>query len=422
MNPILPLTHFVPDVEARVWKDGRLYLYGSYDISGDTTYCSHVYHVFSSDDMTTWTDHGICFRSDWDTGEGSWSGMPLYAPDCVCHDGRYFLFFCLAGGGEGVAVSLLPEGPFKQATPVVGADGNGIDPAVLVDDDGQVYYYWGQFQLHAARLKDDMRSLMPETIVTNVLTEEAHGFHEGACIRKRNGIYYLVYTDISRGRATCLSYATSRSPLGPFVKGGVIIDNEGCDPQTWNNHGSVAEYKGSWYVFYHRSSQGSTFNRRVCVEPILFDGSGHIAEVAMTTQGAHGPLSAKERLEAGRACQLSGKVRIVPDPHVHGTEILSMIEHGDWACFRYLDFEAGCKLFSVEAGSSTCGGLVEIRLDHPDGHLVGTCRIDTTGEWSDSRCFSAPIEHTEGVHALYLRFRGGKGRLFDLRSIQFATS
>jgi hypothetical protein len=141
----------------------------------------------------------------------------------------------------------------------------------------------------------------------------------------------------------------------------------------------------------------------------------------MTTQGVHGPLPATERLEAGRACQLSGKVRIVPDPHVPGTEILSMIEHGDWACYRYLDFGSGCKLFSVEAGSSTRGGLVEIRLDHPDGRLVGTCRIDTTGDWSDSCCFSTPIEHTEGVHALYLHFHGGMGRLFDVRSVRFES-
>ena len=39
MNPILPIQHFVPDVEARQWADGRLYLYGSYDISGRTSYC-----------------------------------------------------------------------------------------------------------------------------------------------------------------------------------------------------------------------------------------------------------------------------------------------------------------------------------------------------------------------------------------------
>ena len=31
-NPIPPIQHFVPDAAARQWSDGRMYLYGSYDI------------------------------------------------------------------------------------------------------------------------------------------------------------------------------------------------------------------------------------------------------------------------------------------------------------------------------------------------------------------------------------------------------
>ena len=30
-NPILPLEHHVPDSEAHVMPDGKLYIYGSYD-------------------------------------------------------------------------------------------------------------------------------------------------------------------------------------------------------------------------------------------------------------------------------------------------------------------------------------------------------------------------------------------------------
>ena len=58
MNPTLPLQHFVPDAEARVWQDGRLYVYGSCDISGNTRYCSKHYRVYSTSDLVSWTDHG----------------------------------------------------------------------------------------------------------------------------------------------------------------------------------------------------------------------------------------------------------------------------------------------------------------------------------------------------------------------------
>ena len=60
-NPILPLNHHVPDSEAHVFSDGRLYIYGSYDDLPDA-YCSDFYRVFSTGDMENWKDHGVSFR------------------------------------------------------------------------------------------------------------------------------------------------------------------------------------------------------------------------------------------------------------------------------------------------------------------------------------------------------------------------
>lgn len=435
MNPILPIQHFVPDAEARVWADGRMYLYGSYDISGRTSYCSWEYRVFSSPDLIHWEDHGVSFRSHGPNSDTPWTSAPLFAPDCIFHNGRYYLFFCNADRSEGVAESLSPAGPFTSAAPVEGADGDAIDPAALADDDGEVYYYWGQFHLRGAKLRPDLRGIRPETLVPDLITEAGHGFHEGASIRKRNGIYYLVYTDISRGRATCMSYAVSRSPLGPFTKGGVIIDNTGCDPQTWNNHGSIAEFNGQWYVFYHRSSQASNFNRRVCVEPIFFDSEGRIAEVEMTTQGAGGPLPAAGRIEAWRACLLHGQVRTAAegpsenDPAVR--ERLTMIHHGDWAAYKHIDFDTRpVERFAARAGSPAYGGVIEIRLDEPDGELIGSCEVPRTGGWQLWAEVSCPVKGAKGIRAVYLVFKGGPGRsvargfdperLFDLESFWFA--
>lgn len=219
MNPILPLKHFVPDGEARQMPDGRLYRYGSYDISGETAYCSDRLHVFSTGDMKEWKDHGVVLCIE----DIPWAakGSMLYAPDCVYKDGKYYLYFCMNNAQEGVAVSDTPCGPFQDPVPVMYANGDSIDPAVLVDDDGQVYYFWGQFHLRGARMKKDMRTLDMETCRSCVLDEKNHGFHEGACIRKCRGKYYLLYTDTSRGRATCLSYAVSDRPLGPYRKGGM---------------------------------------------------------------------------------------------------------------------------------------------------------------------------------------------------------
>ncbi len=251
MNPILPLHHRVPDVEARVF-DGRLYLYGSYDKDPNIYYCSHEFHVFSTSDLQAddlypqFTDHGVSMKSEWTPSPDAL----LYAPDCVKIGDTYFLFWGSSNGREWVAQSATPAGPFSNVKEV-NLPVDQIDPAVLVEDDGAVYYYWGQFQCHGARLLPGLTAIDPTTYQPRLLDEMEHGFHEGTSIRKIGSLYYLVFADVSGGRATRLSYATAASPLGPFTKRGVIIDCVDCDFESWNNHGSIVEFNGQWYVCYH---------------------------------------------------------------------------------------------------------------------------------------------------------------------------
>ena len=389
MNPILPLDAFVPDGEAHRMPDGRLYLYGSLDVRDGAEYCSPRYRVFSTADMRLWRDEGESFRLD--------EGL-LYAPDCAYKDGRYYLYYCTAGNGEYTAVSDAPGGPFTDPRPLNIADGTGIDPAVLVDDDGAAYYFWGQFSLKGARLNPDMRSIDEGSVTEHILTEETHGFHEGASIRKRNGLYYLVYTDISRGRATCLSYAVSASPLGPYEKGGVIVDNTYCDPGTWNDHGSIEPFGDQWYVFYHRSSRNGIFSRRACCEKIYFDGSGRIGEVEMTSQGAGGPLDAFAWTPAWRACRMRGGPYLASDGEGEKLAGCGGPEAWpSWAEWKYLDFGGGAKGALVMARGR---GVVTLRQeDRREG-------ISIPVDSQDWRLYEAAGPLRGGVHPAYMTFAG----------------
>ena len=127
-NPILPLAHFIPDVEAHVWDDGRIYLYGSMDIPTRDRYCCDDYHVFSSDDMINWVDHGVSFRladTDWAKDLGA-----LYAPDCAYRNGIYYLYYCVPDGRCGVAKSDKPYGPFTDIGPIANVHGIDVDKLV----------------------------------------------------------------------------------------------------------------------------------------------------------------------------------------------------------------------------------------------------------------------------------------------------
>ncbi len=287
MNPFLPFGTYIPDGEPKVFGD-RVYLYGSYDLFGEG-YCCKVYHTFSAPlcDLTDWKDHGVSFSTD----EVPWSDALLYAPDALYKNGRYYLFFCLSDGTEGVAESKQPEGPFTNARQITlnGEPVKGIDPSVL-EDSGRVYYTWGQFNLRMGELDDDLCTLKPETVREGILTNNdgAQGFHEGSSLRKIGDKYCIIYaseySDIfpNKGaRPTKLDYAVSDSPYGPYERRGTVIDNTGCDPASWNNHGSVIKAGDEWFVFYHSSTNNTEFSRRARAERITVDEKNAVIEQAL---------------------------------------------------------------------------------------------------------------------------------------------
>ena len=404
MNPLLPDNCFLPDAEARVMPDGRLYIYGSWDIPKNDDYCTRIMHCFSTDDMENWTDHGIIFRNDEIFYGIPWNkNTELYAPDAIEKNGKYYLYVCGHRKEEGVAIADSPIGPFSVAERIEIADGDGIDPSVFVDNDGQAYLFWGQFSLRGAKLADDMKTILPDSLKNGILTEWEHGFHEGASIRRRGDKYYMVYTDISRGRATCMSYAIAVSPLGPYKRGGVIIDNIYCDPETWNNHGSIAEFKGQWYVFYHRSSQGRKSCRRVCAEPISFDENGFIREVEQTSQGASAPMNAYTSIRTRRACRMMGRCSIEQEGE---SEVLVSRAGGhwripDWAEYKYVDFgepnQPDYTTFNIRARGK---GRITVKVD--GNEEISCVDIDSI----ELKSFSAPCKNVSGVRTLWLFLEG----------------
>lgn len=413
-NPICPPGVYIADPSAKADGDGVVRVYGSTDESPQY-YCSHRYDVLSSADMLRWELHRNSFSS-----MGADDGVPyadsyLYAPDAARRGSKWYLYYCLSDFTGGVATASSPVGPFAGGRRIEGAD--QIDPCVFVDDDGQAYYYWGQFAAKAARLNPDMMSLDLTSIRDSVVTEREHYFHEGSFVFKRNGIYYYVYTHIGRqSRATCLGYATSRSPLGPFRYGGVIVDNAGCDPAVWNNHGSVAEFGGKWYVFYHRSTHNSATMRKACVEPITFLPDGSIPEVEMTSQGAGAPLAATVETDAASACLMFGNVRIRLEEGRTDNEVLGCIRDGDRAAWRYLDYGKGVRRFVVRLRAAAAGSI-SVVSDYPWRAPAGVLRFSAADGWQTLSC---EVSGLEGVHALWLQFAGGEdGDLCGIDWIRF---
>ena len=428
-NPILPLKYHVPDSEAHVMPDGRLYLYGSYD-DKENEFCSEKYHVVSTADMVHWTVHPVSMKGedvpwlndpnavkyqgiDWmhptpfilkmiqgmdfaaaqkqlEEGEKAPKAPMLFAPDAIYKDGKYYLYFCMSDDSEGVAVSDRPEGPFYNP---VQLPCGGIDPAVFIDHDGKAYYYWGQLFAHGVELNPDMVSFDENKVKDNLVTEYDHFFHEGSSMRRIGDTYYYVYADMERGKPTALGYSTGKSPLGPFTYQGIIIDNAGCDPESWNNHGSIECVDGQWYVFYHRCSRGTQQHRRLCIEKININPDGTIDEVKMTSQGVGEPFAPGEKIMGYQACEVKGNVRIDVDADYE--EALTGIADGDEAYFRYVQNEKEWTGAKIQCSGS---GSIEIYMDE---QLAGSMEIGGSDE--KYHRYTAPIQMASGIRELKLK-------------------
>ena len=414
LNPIAPPGVFIADPEVRQMPDGRIYVYGSRDEPGNS-WCSNSYNVLSSSDLVDWHVEQFSFATKGPGKQTDYTDKILYAPDCIYHNGKYYLYYCLAADGEneGVAVASSPYGPFKEGKAIKGI--SGIDPSIFVDDDGQAYLFWGQWHVRGAKLSKDMLSI-EGAVHDSLLTYKTHFFNEGSSVRKRNGIYYLIYGSHSRhGESNCatLDYATATSPLGPYTYRGVIIDNWGSDRNLVNNHGCITEINGQWYIAYHRPTHATETGtmRKACLEPITFNPDGTIPEVEMTTQGIGGPISPSYRMDAARACLLSGHVAVAvrrPDNDVP-VEYLSSIRDGDHAYWKYYDFTGtDVDRFICKTWDKNKKAKIEIRLDSPEGELLGVCDLEAMNGEVAYAIHETDIKPVTGKHALVLAFKAAE--------------
>ncbi len=296
-NPIIRHM-YTADPSACVF-DGRLYVYTSHDRDNATNYDMVDWWLFSTDDMVTWKDHGAVFKLE----DFAWAKKQAWAPDAIAANGKYYLFLPTDRSKIGVAVSDKPDGPFVDAigAPLIDnstmpeAGSEPIDPAILVDDDGTTWLYFGCRQPMVAKLDPSLTKLAGPLQKLVILTPSGEpvpqalpgkdpqlpaGYGEGPSMFKRDGRYYLVYSN-GWAKDTTLVYATSDSPTGPFTYQGRVMHPVDCS----THHGMVGEFRGKWYVFYHTAevSGGNGYRRSVCVDELTFDADGKIIPVKATS-------------------------------------------------------------------------------------------------------------------------------------------
>jgi hypothetical protein len=159
-NPIIR-DQFSADPTGRVFN-GKMYLFPSHDIPAPESFprkdwfCMADYHVFSSSNLTDWTDHGVIVSQD----KVDWvnpTSFSMWAPDCIERNGKYYFYFpanIKTGRGFGIGVAIAdkprPYVPGKNQLPM----SVELIP-VFIDNDGQAYIYYSLNRIFL-KLKENM--------------------------------------------------------------------------------------------------------------------------------------------------------------------------------------------------------------------------------------------------------------------------
>ena len=459
LNPIIA-QHYGADPYAMVYGD-TVYFYmtaDAYEYEADgTTIKENSYskissiYVVSTKDMVNFTDHGEIMVAG-PNGAAKWaknSWAPAAAWKVIDGKPKFFLYFADNGGGIGVVSSDSPVGPFVDEL------GHGLirrdmencgnvawlfDPAVLVDDDGKAYIYFGggipwkgdaahPMTARCAQLGDDMMSLVdvPKTIDAPFLFEDS-GIH------KYGDTYYYTYCsnfDVDKAENKEYEFENgeiivmeSKNPLGPFTYKERILKNPGAYwGEGGNNHHCVFNFKGQWYITYHTRmlelAQGIRHGyRSTNVEAFEMGADGTIGLIPQTRTGREQVVSVNpyETINAATFCVMGG-VDTAPADEVSkkygcGNLLLTAIDTGDFIKIQGVDFgEQGAKTLKATVRTNGKSGVVRISTDLDGKKVLGYLPVESDG--NETTVCTAQLENAKGLLNLYFTFSGEGYEIVD---------
>lgn len=155
------------------------------------------------------------------------------------------------------------------------------------------------------------------------------------------------------------------------------------------------------------------------VRKYVFRSLSAIMLVVMVLSLFPGAVLAASAFSQTPASSFSSQSGIQLENSTEGGQNVAFIDNGDYIAFSNVDFGSGASSIDVRVASNNNGGQIEVRLDNPNGTLIGTVTVPGTGGWQSWVTRSAPVSSVTGVHTLYLKFTGGTGNLFNVLWFKF---
>jgi beta-xylosidase len=260
------------------------YLYGTG--SGGASNTGNGFVVYTSPDLKTWdgtagANNGLVLkRGDAFGTKGFW------APQVIRYNNRFYIAYT-ANEQIGIAVADNPAGPFvNMSLKAIDESVKQIDPFIFIDLDGKKYLYHVRLingnRIFVAELNDDLMSIKSETlrecISASATWENTAGAQwpvtEGPSVIRHRNLYYLIYSaNDFRNPDYAGGYATSTSPLGPWIKSAdsPFISRE-IVGENGTGHGDILTIgnRHLLYVFHTHFSKESVSPRKTAIAEIRF--------------------------------------------------------------------------------------------------------------------------------------------------------
>ena len=258
-NPILP--GFYPDPSICRVGDDYYLVNSSFEFFPGVP-------IFHSRDLVNWQPIGYCLtrKSQLNLDHARASGG-IYAPTLRYHNGTFYMITTLVDkGGNFFVTATNPAGPWSEP---VWVDHSGMDPSLLFDDDGKVYFVWQNGKI--ARLKDDMTGLAEEPRLLRPANAKEVGF-EGAFLTKINGRYHLICAESNlhgKYKTYDCTGASADSIYGPYG------DRYPAIPHGGHNM-LFQDAQGQWWSTFFGDDPQAPFRERPAMLRIQVNAAGKI--------------------------------------------------------------------------------------------------------------------------------------------------
>ena len=175
---------YTADPSAHVFE-GSVYVYPSHDRDSSVAFDMVDYHVFSSENLVDWTDHGVVLSLD----EVSWASENAWAPDCVFYNGKYYLSYS-TWGERGVtgpqivyATSDHVLGPYEYQGVILDEVNSGTNHRSIVEYKGDWYLFYHNSDLFLEKTPEDSPDMKYRPFRRSICVDRLY-YNEDGSIRK----------------------------------------------------------------------------------------------------------------------------------------------------------------------------------------------------------------------------------------------